>query len=130
MFASLRCRESERTFIECAISATNSGRNTALASAYSPLRLEDYVAGPFADTKMKQQTRAALLAGTMMSVIAAAPASMAAERQATSAFAPAPMVLAQAVVNPIDQQQQKGKGPPPKGQPPAAIQRTAPPPVR
>jgi outer membrane protein OmpA-like peptidoglycan-associated protein len=92
--------------------------------------LEDYVAGPFADTKMKQQTRAALLAGTMMSVIAAAPASMAAERQATSAFAPAPMVLAQAVVNPIDQQQQKGKGPPPKGQPPAAIQRTAPPPVQ
>ena len=88
------------------------------------------MAGPFADTKMKQQTRAALLAGTMMSVIAAAPASMAAERQATSAFAPEPTLLAQAVVNPIDQQQQKGKGPPPKGQPPAAIQRTAPPPVQ
>jgi len=94
--------------------------------------LEDYVAGHFAHTKMKQQSRAALLAGTMMSVIAAVPASTAAETQAASSRAPEPMVLAQAVVNPIDQQQQKqkAKGPPPKGQPPAAIQRAAPPPVQ
>ena len=92
------------------------------------------MAGPFAEIKTKQKTRYVLLVGTMMSAIAAAPASMAADGSAAPALALHPMVLAQAVVNPIDTPQ-KGKGPPPKGQPPkgqppAAIQRAAPPPVQ
>jgi outer membrane protein OmpA-like peptidoglycan-associated protein len=114
---------SEQTFIECAISATNSGRNTSLDLTSSSLRLEDYVAGLFAEITMKQKTRCALLAGSMMSVIAAAPA-MAADELSAPAFTQAPIVLAQAI-----DAQPKTKAPPPKGAPPpAAVPRAAPPP--
>ncbi len=86
------------------------------------------MAGPFAGIKTNQKTRAALLAGTMMSVMAAAPASIAADGH-SAAVAENPIVLAQAVIDANDPRL-KGKAPPPKGQPPAAIQRAAPPPVQ
>ncbi len=81
------------------------------------------MAGPFAEITMKQRTRCALLAGSMMSVIAAAPA-MAADGVGASGFTQAPIVLAQAI-----DPQPKTKAPPPKGAPPpAAVPRAAPPP--
>ena len=82
----------------------------------------------FAGIKTNQKTRAALLAGTMMSVMAVAPASIAADGH-SAAVAEDPTVLAQAVIDP-DDPRLKGEAPPPKGQPPAAIQPAAPPPVR
>ncbi len=67
---------------------------------------------------MKQKICYTLLAGTMLTMIADAPSSMA----AGNLSAQGTIILAQAAVNPNDPQQ-KGKGPPPKGQPPAGIQR-------
>ena len=75
---------------------------------------------------MKQNMRCALLAGTMMSAIATASSSVAAERLAADSE-PGTITLAQAVVNPNDPNQ-KAKAPPPKGAPPAAAPHRATPP--
>ena len=67
---------------------------------------------------MNQKICYTLLAGTMLTIIADAPPSMA----ASGLSAQGTIILAQGAVNPNDPQQ-KGKGPPPKGQPPAGVQR-------
>ena len=72
---------------------------------------------------MNQKICYTLLAGTMLTMIADAPSSMAADNRSAQGT----IILAQAAVNPNDPQQ-KGKGPPPKGQPPAGVQRPAAPP--
>ncbi len=84
------------------------------------------MAGPFAGTKLNKNVCCALLAGTMLSAIASAPPSVAADDVGSGESA---ILLAQAVVNPNDPRQ-KAKAPPPKGQPPAAIQRGPAPPVQ